>query len=193
MTLIFLDFETTGLNVYHDDITEYSMIERESGYSVCSLVQLKNKRCITPFITKKTGITTEMVQGGQTQEEAVTCMVDFINAHSTSSDTVTIIAHNGDAFDFLIFRRLLKEYNIHPKCRLEYFDTLRFAQKLIPRLYSFSQENLCKQFHITNKAAHRAYGDTESLVKVYTHLTRLYSSRKSDIKDHRGFTYENIN
>ena len=192
MSIIFLDFETTGLNIFHDDITEYCIIDKDTGYSMSSLVKLKNKRIVTPFITKKTGITTEMTNSGQTQEQAILNMVNFIDSHSLSTDKVTLIAHNGDSFDFPIFRRLMNKYKIRPRCTLQYFDTLRFAQILLPRNYKFNQPTLCKLFNIVNDAEHRATGDTKSLIKIYNHLTRLYSSKKSTIEDHISFTYNII-
>jgi len=190
--IFILDFETTGLNVFHDDITEYCIKELESGYSKNSFVQLKNKKSVSKFITEKTGITTEMTESGESQDVAIRNLVNFIDSHTVSTDTVYLVAHNGDSFDFPILRRLMKEYNVKPRCLIKYFDTLRFAQILLPRNYYFNQATLCKLFGYKNEYEHRAMGDVDALIKIYKRLAKLYSSKKTTIEKQHEFVYSQI-
>ena len=192
MPVLFIDFETTGLNVFHDDIIDYSIREKDTGYSVSSLVKLEKKQKVSDFITGLTGINDEMLTDAQTPKEAIKSMVDFIDAHSSRRDKVTLVAHNGDSFDFILLKRMMNDYNVHPKFKMQYFDTLRFTQKLTTRFYRYNQPNLCKIFKVNNEAEHRASGDTKSLEEIYKHLAKMYSTKKSTIDDHINYTYNGI-
>ena len=192
MPVLFLDFETTGLNIYHDDIIEYSIREKDTGLSVSSLVKLDKQDKVSNFITGLTGISNEMLVDGQTPQEAVTSMVNFIDAHSSRKEKATLVAHNGDSFDFLLLKKLMNKHSVHPRYNLQYLDTLRFVQKLTSRFYRYNQPNLCKIFKIKNNAEHRASGDTESLEEVYNNLAKMYSTKKSTINDHIKYTYDCI-
>jgi len=190
---IYLDFETTGLNIFHDDIIEYALLDAATGDSETSLVKLQSKRNVSKFISTLTGITDKMlISEGISVQEAVHRIKDFIIKHSRIGEDVVLIAHNGDSFDFPIFRRLLKEHIGKINRNIKYFDTLRFAQVLLPRLHKFSQANLCLLFKIKNEKAHRAISDVVTLDKIYRRLTSIYSCTKTNIYDHIKLVYEKI-
>jgi DNA polymerase III alpha subunit (gram-positive type) len=192
MKTIILDFETTGLNIFHDDIIEYALLDLHTGDSINSFVQLKNKREVSKFITKLTSITTNMTKNGELVDVAANNVHNFICKHSRKNEKVVLVAHNGDAFDFPLMKRLMSENAIEMDRKVEYFDTMRFAQILMPRLFSFRQANLCKVFKITNDAEHRAIGDVACLSKIYERLATMYSTRPSTIQDHLDFVYQKI-
>ena len=58
MTLVFYDFETTGLNPYHDEIIEFAF--KNDDDSISSLV--KPSSPLKTEITSITGITNQMIQ-----------------------------------------------------------------------------------------------------------------------------------
>ena len=179
MTVTFiLDFETTGLNVFHDDIIEYAILETKSKSFQSEVIKLQKKRKVSDFITKLTSITTEMTENGVDMEKAIENLVGFINNHSKKGENIVMISHNGDAFDFPILRRLLKENNMVLERKVKYLDTLRFAQVLLPRLFRYNQANLCKVFKIVNESEHRALGDIQALEKIYTELSKIHSKSK---------------
>lgn len=189
----YLDFETTGLNIFHDDIIEYSIFEPDTKDTESNLVQLDKKKEVSEFITKLTGITkTDLIEYGVEFSVAVHNIKDFIIKHSTQNETVVLVAHNGDSFDFPIFRRLLKEFLPKMNRKIIYFDTMRFAQVLLPRVYKYSQANLCKIFEITNSNEHRASGDVEALYKIHKHMSKLYSSKYSCILEQHKYIYSKI-
>ena len=107
MKVFYLDFETTGLNLYHDDIIEYALMESESGESINAFVQLEKKTEVSEFINKLTGITTDMTKRGVTVKEACHNIKTFINAHAKRGESVVLVAHNGDHFDFPLFKRMM--------------------------------------------------------------------------------------
>ena len=60
MSIIYYDFETTGLNQFHDKITEYCFLkENPSQDMIQSLVN--PQKPVTSFLTRLTGITQQMV------------------------------------------------------------------------------------------------------------------------------------
>ena len=73
---ILLDFETSGLNPYHDDIIEVAMKNMDSDDEYSSLLKPKSNECISSEITTLTGITNKMLaKEGKSWEE----VYKFIN------------------------------------------------------------------------------------------------------------------
>ena len=58
---IVLDFETSGLNPYHDDIIEVAMKNIDTDDEYVSLLKPKSNECISDNITRLTGITNKML------------------------------------------------------------------------------------------------------------------------------------
>ena len=173
MKVFYLDFETTGLNLYHDDIIEYALMESESGTSINAFVQLQKKTEVSEFINKLTGITTDMTKRGVTVEEACRNIKTFINGHAKRGESVVLVAHNGDNFDFPLFKRMMNENSTRIMHKILYLDTVKMAQLILPRMFSYKQVNLCKLFKIKNEQEHRAIGDIIALKKVHVRLAKL--------------------
>ncbi len=154
--LVYYDFETTGLNQFHDNITEYCFIKEKSKEKLSSLVN--PQKPIPEIVTKITGITQQMVDNAPIFQDHLQNILQFL---STPNKYTYLVAHNGDNFDFIILREQLKKighsiYNIP----LKSIDTLMFAKKLYPNINKYSLSNLCKQFGINVLSAHRAESDT---------------------------------
>ena len=183
MNTFFLDFETTGLNPYHDEIIEFAIKKYNSTNSISNLVRPNNAIMIPPKITEITGITSEMIFGANNQcitsINAVENMFGFLKENYTGEGNIYLVAHNGIPFDFVFLKGLITNYltNINSQLKdVELFDiydkivlidSLDIARKMVPHLYSYSQKNLCKSFNIVQNNAHRALGDVEDLDKVY--------------------------
>ena len=60
ITKVILDFETSGLNPYHDDIIEIAMKVMDSDNQFTTLVKPKSNECISDEISSLTGITNKM-------------------------------------------------------------------------------------------------------------------------------------
>ena len=74
--IVLLDFETSGLNPYHDDIIEIAMKVMDSDNQFTTLVKPKSNECISSEITALTGITNKMLaKEGKSWEE----VYKFIN------------------------------------------------------------------------------------------------------------------
>ena len=154
--LVYYDFETTGLNQFHENITEYCFIKERTNEKLSALVNPQKE--IPQIVTKITGITQEMVNSAPIFQDHLQSILHFL---STPNKYIYLVAHYGDNFDFIILREQLKKlgYNIH---NLPYksIDTLMFAKKLYPNINKYSLSNLCKQLGINVLSAHRAEADT---------------------------------
>jgi DNA polymerase III alpha subunit (gram-positive type) len=179
--IFYFDFETTGLNPYHNKIIDYAFLKEDyndimdmsSGEDTCSdetsnyITSLVNPK--TKFekkITDITGIYPEELEDKQPIENHKHTIRSYIcsepvNAKCTQS---YFIAHNCDGFDRYFLQRIFPSEQLYRQWK--YIDTLLLAKKLLPNIPSYSLSNLSK--HYTIKAGtHRALSDTICLRKVY--------------------------
>ena len=181
MNIFFIDFETTGLNPYHDEIIEFAIKQRDTDDFISNVVRPNKTKVIPPRITEITNITNDMVFSNLsiTPMNACELIFTFLKENYSGEGFIYLIAHNGIPFDFVILKTLIKTYannidndvknidlfDIYPKIR--FIDSLDVSRKLVKNLYSYSQKNLCRVFNIVQENAHRAYGDVDDLNKVY--------------------------
>ena len=144
MNLFFLDFETTGLNVYHHDIIEIAIKKFNHDKNYTTLVKPKPYSSIPiKYIPSKiitiTHINDEMIiKDGILKSVAVSNMFQYIKQNSDKDNPIYIVAHNGNSFDFIIFRKLLNEYHKSVMeldqsviSRFKYIDTVLLAKLLL--------------------------------------------------------------
>lgn len=189
MATIILDFETSGLNPYHADIIEIGAKVLGSDQSFQCLVKPESGKEIEEKITKITGITNrELKANGIQHLQAFSNFHNWLVDNITEGEQVAIVSHNGDSFDFIFFRRLMKklfEENLvterfESKYEIVYLDTLHLVRRLYPQMYSYKQETLCKYFQIDIDQAHRALSDVICLEQLYqrilTDLNKKYQT-----------------
>lgn len=187
MTIFILDFETTGLNPYHDDIIDIGCKVLDQDITFQCLVKPESKRRVDDYITTLTGITNQMLSK-QGKQYILACQ-DFINFIIEQSDGSTnyIISHNGDGFDFIIFKKILRDLRLHQKLPesfppIQYIDTIPFAKRLLENQKRFSLSTLSKVFSIPQPEAHRALPDVFNLEILYRQLCSRLGS-KYQVKD----------
>ena len=179
MNVFFIDFETTGLNPYHDEIIEFAIKLKDTENFVSNVVRPNKTKVIPPKITEITNITNDMVFSNLSVNSMNACelIFTFLKENYSGEGFIYLIAHNGIPFDFVILKTLMKTYangndiknidlfDIYPI--IKFIDSLDVSRKLVKDLDSYSQRNLCRVFNIVQENAHRAYGDVEDLNKVY--------------------------
>ena len=181
MNVFFIDFETTGLNPYHDEIIEFAIKQKDTENFISNVVRPNKTKVIPPKITEITNITNDMVFSNLSINPMNACelIFTFLKENYSGEGFIYLIAHNGIPFDFVILKTLIKTYannidndvknidlfDIYPKIR--FIDSLDVSRKLVKNLNSYSQTNLCKTFNIVQENAHRAFGDVDDLNKVY--------------------------
>ena len=179
MNVFFIDFETTGLNPYHDEIIEFAIKQKDTENFISNVVRPNKTKVIPPKITEITNITNDMVFSNLSVNSMNACelIFTFLKENYSGEGFIYLIAHNGIPFDFVILRTLMKTYangndiknidlfDIYPI--IKFIDSLDVSRKLVKDLDSYSQRNLCRVFNVVQENAHRAYGDVEDLNKVY--------------------------
>ena len=186
--LIYFDFETTGLNPYHDQIIEYALIQEEEcetydidneeSYNnntyICELVNPEVK--FEKKITDITGIHPEELEYEETINYELPKMMKFIN-YNMNTKHIYMVAHNCDSFDRLFLLTQLKKYNKTNEESLDYkhimfIDSLNLCKKLLPNTKSYSLKNMTQHFKIKS-GTHRALSDTIALRELYPKIMEL--------------------
>ena len=165
--ILYYDFETTGLNQFHDKIIEYAFITEKNGENekevFTNLVNPEKK--LSSKIISITKITDDMLLSKQPMWQHVPKIIKFIEKENNNK---YLIAHNNDNFDKLFLYNTLKKYDYDCKnYNWLFIDTLLLAKKILPEISSFSLKKLCEHFNIRVSGAHRALEDTKMVRKLY--------------------------
>jgi len=179
MCKILLDFETSGLNPYHDDIIEIAMKDLNTDNVFTCLVRPKSDILVSDKITKITGITNKMLKkDGLPWEDAYRSANEWL-LNISSKKTLTIISHNGESFDFIFLRRIfrdLKQLSIPSVVAVNnvtFIDTLLLAKRLIPGRDYYNQKSLCNTYRINSEGGHRALNDVIALEQLFIKFVSL--------------------
>ncbi len=151
-TYIVLDTETTGYDVYKDEIIEIAAIRVQNNEIIDKFNTLvKPYRKVPKKITEITGITTNMVENAPNIKEVLPNFINFV-------DNCPIIAHNAN-FDLFFICRDAKIYgnNFQP----EYIDSLELAKGLV-HSYNHQLEVLAEYYELPAQE-HRALSDCHLL------------------------------
>ena len=172
--IIWFDIETTGFNIFHDEIIEIAAVDsfdNEFSHLIKSTKPLKKK------ITELTGITDDMLVNQETQLEVLTKFKNFIE--NENDQCLIIIGHNSNSFDIPFIKSQFSKFNLKfPKYKT--IDTMRLAQYVLPNEWSYSLKNLCSTFGVKNTNAHRALSDVHATRHIYNNLLIIYKSRNKD-------------
>lgn len=177
MCVIVFDLETSGLNPYHDDIIEIGAKFLQEDLSFQMLVQPKSGRPVSKKITEITGITNKILRDeGKSWENAYSEFYNWFFENTKDKETITLVSHNGDSFDFVFFKRMLNDLstlvdkvNIDVE-KINFIDTLPLSKRLYPNRTYYNQPSLARTFSIIVDNAHRAMGDVIVLEQLYPKL-----------------------
>lgn len=161
MEFAIVDIETTGGYASGNNITEIG-IRIFDGEKVIdhfdSLV--KPDQQIPLYITALTGIDDDMVSGSPTFEEIAAEVFSKLNGR-------VFVAHNVN-FDYSFLKYQLEEAGYHYDASK--LCTVRIARKVTPGLRSYSLGNLCSTLNIPVENRHRAGGDVDATVVLFSML-----------------------
>ena len=128
-TLI-LDFETSGLNPYHDEIIEIAAKKFRCDDQYTTLV--KYKRSLDKKIVEITKITDDMlIKEGISQRTAFHDFGEFIKTSFNLEKPLYVLAHNGNSFDFIFLKKILATFDF--KLEIKYIDTVSVSKFVNPR------------------------------------------------------------
>jgi DNA polymerase III alpha subunit (gram-positive type) len=191
-----LDFETTGLNPYHDDMIECCIKVLNSNDIFTTLI--KTDKRLSEKVVQITQITNDKLERDGLQYKVfLEKLMTFLINNNVINDNIYIVSHNGTTFDFIFLRRCFNDYIkiylngegdgvpafgqidvkklFEIKNRIMYIDTLLLSRKMLPNNYSFRQSSLLKFFGLKNDNEHRAFGDVLSLELLYNKLCEILS------------------
>ena len=110
MDTIILDFETSGLNPYHDDIIEIGAKLKDKDVTFSTLLKPKSGRPVSKRITEITGISnSDLRKSGKPWQSGYVDFFNWIIKNINTSSVNAVVSHNGTTFDFIFLKRLLNE------------------------------------------------------------------------------------
>lgn len=157
-----IDLETTGLKTEEDQIIEYGALRIRDGRmekSFSALVRISKK--LPSNITELTGIQDADLLHGMEPQQAFQSFLDFIGKD--------ILLGQYISFDMDFLRKECEKWGkAFPtnKC----LDLSKLARRKLRRVENYKLLTMLQHFGISDKVAHRALADCESIYQVYCKL-----------------------
>ena len=188
MATVIYDFETSGLNVYKEDVIEIGAKCIENGLTYNSLVIPLSKKGLSSKITELTGITNELLKtDGKKTLQAFLEFFKFIQGIYDQYNDITLVAHNGLSFDDLFLRRMLRYVQGEGYTEFDemfeniiYIDSLLLSRYIHHNRRYHSMKDMCALYNVTNQSAHRAMGDVDALAEIWSHLVKHFKQIHAD-------------
>ncbi len=159
------DFETTGLSIFYDKPTELGAVKIVDGVITETFSTLIDpKRPIPEEVSKKTGITDDMVKGKPLFEDVLQDFYKF-------SYGCSLIGHN-IAFDFPFLVKYGNKYGWAFGDRKTY-DTMGMAPRALPGIDVLTLDNVLEKLGLVNDNAHRALSDATATAKAFIAMNKL--------------------
>jgi len=169
-SLVFLDFETSGLEVGRDFIIEIGALKIDKeGFEHTFQTFVEPQRELPAKITKITGITNEMLAGAPKLDQTISKLIHFVG-------DAKLVAHNAD-FDIPWLIASLIKTKLSP-INPDIICTLKWARA--------SQENHCslgalaKKYKIGHANAHRALADAAATKELFFVFKNLGKSKRPE-------------
>lgn len=188
--VVYMDFETTGLNIFQCEIIEVALCDN-LGHRYEAFIQIDGT--ISDFVQRLTSITNEILKThGRSHREVITNICNFINGklgflyngNYDINPADYIVGHNLLQFDLPLLNVHIHRCNSKNKLnkanclsisnKIKVIDTLIIAQKyytisddpLQPYKRKYSLENLSVTFNFKNRPSHRAMSDVLATVEL---------------------------
>ena len=173
--IVVFDTETTGLNVFQDDIIEIAAIRIKGGEVVGEPLDLyiETDKPILPMLGDKENpmyaIYHEKMSTGELLSPS-----DALQRFLAYVGTSPILGHNAN-YDYNILDNNLQRYcnDTMQAHDIRCFDSLKLIRLLAPSLHSYKLESLLETFHLAGVNSHQAIDD----VKATVSLVRLCSEK----------------
>ncbi|KAK3247844.1 hypothetical protein CYMTET_42670 [Cymbomonas tetramitiformis] len=165
---VIVDVETTGLCPGRHRIIELGAVRlQKDEQTACFQRLLPSVEKVPPFITRFTGITTDMLTNQPSTQQTYESLLAFLG------DDDVIVAHNLP-FDRKFIHAELARHRLNNRVDPPRFSderqrvvcTLRLARRLLPWLPSKKLCHVVEAFKIPIKNSHRALGDAQMTTEV---------------------------
>ena len=166
--IVVFDTETTGLNVFQDDIIEIAAIRIKGGEVVGEPLDLyiETDKPISPMLGDKENpmyaIYHEKMSTGELLSPS-----DALRRFLAYVGTSPILAHNAN-YDYNILDNNLQRYcnDTMQAHDIRCFDSLKLIRLLAPSLHSYKLESLLETFHLAGVNSHQAIDDVKATVSL---------------------------
>ena len=169
----FLDIETGGFSITKNGVCEIGILITDQNFNkLCEFEKLIQPYCrpeSEELVSYKddamavNGISVDALETIGTRVDHVLLeMMEILDFN----DVKTIIGHNSDAFDIPRVNHLLERFLKTELKGFHFQDTKKIAKEKY-QLDSYSLENLCTQFKITNQKAHSALSDAYATMELF--------------------------
>ena len=166
--IVVFDTETTGLNVFQDDIIEIAAIRIRGGEVVGEPLDLyiETDKPILPMLGDKENpmyaIYHEKMSTGELLSPS-----DALQRFLAYVGTSPILAHNAN-YDYNILDNNLQRYcnDTMQTHDIRCFDSLKLIRLLAPSLHSYKLESLLETFHLAGVNSHQAIDDVKATVSL---------------------------
>ncbi|WP_449018315.1 3'-5' exonuclease [Prevotella sp.] len=166
--IVVFDTETTGLNVFQDDIIEIAAIRIKGGEVVGEPLDLyiETDKPISPMLGDKENpmyaIYHEKMSTGELRSPS-----DALQRFLAYVGTSPILAHNAN-YDYNILDNNLQRYcnDTMQAHDIRCFDSLKLIRLLAPSLHSYKLESLLETFQLAGVNSHQAIDDVKATVSL---------------------------
>lgn len=166
--IVVFDTETTGLNVFQDDIIEIAAIRIKGGEVVGEPLDLyiETDKPISPMLGDKENpmyaIYHEKMSTGEllSPSDALRCFLAYVGSSP-------ILGHNAN-YDYNILDNNLQRYcnDTMQAHDIRCFDSLKLIRLLAPNLHSYKLESLLETFQLAGVNSHQAIDDVKATVSL---------------------------
>ncbi|MDO9577483.1 MAG: helicase C-terminal domain-containing protein [Candidatus Cloacimonadales bacterium] len=153
-----LDIETTGFDFVKDEIIEIGAVRYYKGEEKDSFsLFIKPTKPVPRFIKQLTHITDEQLAGGESLEDALVKLLEFLS-------TDLVLCHN--TFFDINFLNTKYESKGLPKLSNQHLDTLDLARMYLPFIQNHKLGTVAEYFQIDLSNAHRAIFDAKATAEI---------------------------
>ncbi len=166
--IVVFDTETTGLNVFQDDIIEIAAIRIKGGEVVGEPLDLyiETDKPISPMLGDKENPMYAIYHKKMSTGELLSPS-DALRSFLAYVGSSPILAHNAN-YDYNILDNNLQRYckDTMQAHDIRCFDSLKLIRLLAPSLHSYKLESLLETFHLAGVNSHQAIDDVKATVSL---------------------------
>lgn len=166
--IVVFDTETTGLNVFQDDIIEISAVRIKGGEVIGEPLDLyiETDKPISPMLGDKENPMYAIYHEKKSTGELLSPS-DALQRFLAYVGTSPILGHNAN-YDYNILDNNLQRYcnDTMQAHDIRCFDSLKLIRLLAPSLHSYKLESLLETFQLTGVNSHQAIDDVKATVSL---------------------------
>lgn len=164
--VVLFDTETTGLDIFHDDIIQIAAIKVKQGHYVEGSdfnIIIETTKEIPPYVGGHDNPMLSVYLNSErlSRREGLTRFLNYCHGH-------VLIGHNVE-FDYNILNHNIRRTLGSGLGHRQRFDTLKLARLVEPRLRVYKLEKLLETLHLEGTNSHNAIDDVMATLSLLTY------------------------